>query len=168
VVELVPFPAQEHVQAPVAPARPLGGEVPEPGAHVVYDLRSSRVVPQTIKALTPVVERLPHELIDGFLREGRADLITQLTTIFPVQAIAHIIGIPREDSARFMRWSLDLIGFARDRDKGMAASRTLYDYFLPVVRARRTDPRDDVITARTPSESRWATRTASPNRQASS
>jgi len=99
-----------------------------------------------MEALGPVVQRLAHELIDGFRRDGRADLVTQLTTIFPVQVIAHIIGIPREDAGKFMRWSLDLVGFARDREKGRAASETLREYFLPVIRARRTEPRDDVIT----------------------
>jgi cytochrome P450 len=109
-------------------------------------LVSNAFSPRMIESLRPVVEQLAQALIDGFIGDGRADLVAQLTTIFPVQVIAHIIGIPREDSARFMRWSLDLVGFARDRDKGMAASRTLHEYFLPIVQARRTDPRDDVIT----------------------
>jgi cytochrome P450 len=109
-------------------------------------LLSTVFVPRAIDALAGVAERLAHELIDGFVRDRRADLVVQLTTIFPVQVIAHIIGIPREDSARFMRWSLDLVGFARDPGKGHEASKILHDYFLPVVRARRAVPRDDVIT----------------------
>jgi phosphomannomutase len=44
--------------------------VPEPGAHVVYDLRSSRVVPQTIKALggVPIRERVGHAYMKRTLR----------------------------------------------------------------------------------------------------
>jgi phosphomannomutase len=43
---------------------------PEPGAHVVYDLRSSRVVPQTIKALggVPIRERVGHAYMKRTLR----------------------------------------------------------------------------------------------------
>jgi phosphomannomutase len=43
---------------------------PEPGAHVVYDLRSSRVVPQTIQALggNPVRERVGHAFMKATLR----------------------------------------------------------------------------------------------------
>jgi phosphomannomutase len=43
---------------------------PEPGAHVVYDLRSSRVVPQTIQALGghPVRERVGHAFMKATLR----------------------------------------------------------------------------------------------------
>jgi phosphomannomutase len=45
--------------------------VPEPGAHVVYDLRSSRVVPQTISALggVPVRERVGHAFMKRTLRK---------------------------------------------------------------------------------------------------
>ncbi len=44
---------------------------PEPGAHVVYDLRSSRVVPQTIRDLggTPVRERVGHAYMKRTLRK---------------------------------------------------------------------------------------------------
>jgi phosphomannomutase len=43
---------------------------PEKGAHVVYDLRSSRVVPQTISALggVPVRERVGHAFMKATLR----------------------------------------------------------------------------------------------------
>ena len=45
----------------------------EPGAAVVYDLRSSRVVPQTIAALggTPVRERVGHAFMKATLRRHR-------------------------------------------------------------------------------------------------
>ena len=109
-------------------------------------LVSTVFVPRAIDALVPVVERLVHELLDGIAPAGRADLVAQLTTVFPVQVIAHIIGIPRTDTAKFMRWSLDLIGFARDPQKGRAAADILHEYFLPVIRERRAEPRDDVIT----------------------
>ena len=44
---------------------------PEPGAHVVYDLRSSRIVPQTISALggVPVRERVGHAFMKATLRK---------------------------------------------------------------------------------------------------
>jgi phosphomannomutase len=46
---------------------------PEPGAHVVYDLRSSRVVPQTITSLggKPVRERVGHAFMKATLRRHK-------------------------------------------------------------------------------------------------
>jgi cytochrome P450 len=99
-----------------------------------------------IDALQSVIESLVHRLIDGFVAGGRADLVTDLTTVFPVQVIAHIVGVPPSDYASFMRWSLDLIAFSKDPQRGLAASAKLRDYLLPVVQARRAEPRDDVIT----------------------
>jgi len=101
---------------------------------------------RAIDALEPTITRLVHERIDTFAGAGRADLVAELTTIFPVQVIAHIVGVPPSDYARFMRWSLDLIAFSKDPQKGRAASNHLHDYLLPLVRSRRAEARDDVIT----------------------
>src|SRR5207253_2597453 len=101
---------------------------------------------RAIEALQPVITRLVHERIDTFAGAVRADLVAELTTIFPVQVIAHIVGVPAGDYARFMRWSLDLIAFSKDPAKGRAASDHLHDYLLPQVRSRRAEPHDDVIT----------------------
>src|SRR5213594_1157172 len=101
---------------------------------------------RAIEALEPTITRLVQERIDTFAGAGRADLVAELTTIFPVQVIAHIVGVPPSDYARFMRWSLDLIAFSKDPQKGRAASNHLHDYLLPLVRSRRAAPRDDVIT----------------------
>ena len=102
--------------------------------------------PRAIDALAPVVERLVHERLDRFARAERADLVPDLTAVFPVEVIAHIIGVPRADYPRFMEWSLDLIAFSKDPGRGRAASATLHEYLLPIVRERRVAPRDDVIT----------------------
>src|SRR6476659_4296331 len=95
-------------------------------------LISSVFSARAIDALQPVVDALVHERIDGFVASGRADLVSALTTVFPVQVIAHIVGVPRADYAQFMRWSLDLIAFSKDPRRGHDASRTLHDYLLPI------------------------------------
>jgi cytochrome P450 len=99
-----------------------------------------------LDALAPTIESLFHALIDGFERDGRTDMVTRLTTVFPVQVIATIVGVPRADYAKFMAWSLDLIAFSKDPARGRAASSTIREYVLPFVRARRAEPRDDVIS----------------------
>ncbi len=103
-------------------------------------------VPKALDALGPVMEGLVHELIDALPRDGRADLVEQFTERFPVQVIAHIVGVPRADYAKFQRWTIDLVGFAKDPTKGRGAAQALHGYLLPVVRARRAAPCDDVIS----------------------
>jgi cytochrome P450 len=104
---------------------------------------SSVFTPRSIDAMAGRVDALVHEIIDGFARDGRADLITQFSTALPIQIIAEIVGVPRHD---YQQWSLDLIGFPRNPDGGLVASRTLRDYLLPFVRERRAEPRDDVLS----------------------
>ena len=109
-------------------------------------LISSIFAAKAIDALRPVIARFVHERIDGFARDGKADLVPALTTVFPVQVIAHIVGVPREDYASFMRWSLDLISFAKNPELGRTAARRLHDYLLPIVQRRRAEPCGDVIS----------------------
>jgi len=101
---------------------------------------------RAVDGLAKTMDALVQEAIDRFAGRGRADLVEELSLLFPVQVIAGIIGIPRADYPRFQRWSLDLIAFSKDPPRGRTASETLREYFLPIVHARRTDPRDDVIT----------------------
>ena len=108
-------------------------------------LISSIFSARAIDGLHAVIESLVHERIDTFAGDRRVDLVSALTTIFPVQVIAHIVGVPRSDYASFMRWSLDLIAFSKSPQRGREASRTLHDYLLPIVRERRAAPGDDVI-----------------------
>jgi hypothetical protein len=47
--------------------------------------------------LPAVFGEIAHRLIDGFAREGRADLVARFTRTFPLRVIAHIIIEPRDD-----------------------------------------------------------------------
>jgi cytochrome P450 len=86
------------------------------------------------------------ELIDGFAGTGQAELVRQFTFAFPVQVIAHILGLPRQDYQKFQRWSIELLSVSRNWDRGMAASAALKQYFAEVLDDRRRHPRDDLIS----------------------
>jgi cytochrome P450 len=87
-----------------------------------------------------------NELIDTFIDDGRTDLVRTVTFNFPVQVIARILGLPREDYPRFQRWALELTSVAANWDRGMAASAALRDYFAEVMAERRAQPGDDLIS----------------------
>jgi cytochrome P450 len=86
------------------------------------------------------------DLIDRFADDGRVDLVRHYTFPFPVQVIARILGLPREDYPKFQRWSIELISVGWDWDRGVAASRSLRDYFQGIVDLRRREPQDDLIS----------------------
>jgi cytochrome P450 len=103
----------------------------------------SKVLARWEESLVAVVV---NELIDGFIDKGRADLVREVTFNFPAQVIAHILGLPRADYARFQRWAIELTSVAANWDRGIAASAALRDYFASVMEERRTTPGDDLIS----------------------
>ncbi len=93
-----------------------------------------------------LVALVVNELIDGFIERGRSDLVRDITFNFPVQVIARILGLPRDDYPTFQRWALELTSVAANFERGMAASAALRDYFVDVMAERRAAPGDDLIS----------------------
>jgi cytochrome P450 len=98
-----------------------------------------------------VVEKV-HGLIDGFARDGRADLVEQFTFTFPLRVMADIIGIPIQDFEQFHRWALDLISISDDPGRGFAAAELIVAYLKPILAERRREPREDLLSALTRAE----------------
>ena len=99
-----------------------------------------------------LVEVVVHELIDRFAPRGRAELAREFTFAFPVQVIARIMGLPREDYLRFQRLSIELLNVVYDWNCGIAASASLKAYFKEVLAERRRNPQDDLISTLAESE----------------
>jgi len=99
-----------------------------------------------------LVEMVVHELIDGFAPRGRAELARDFTFAFPVQVIARIMGLPRQDYHRFQRLSIELLNVVYNWDTGIAASAALKTYFSEILAERRRNPQDDLITMLSQSE----------------
>jgi cytochrome P450 len=94
--------------------------------------------------------------IDGFIDvfewRGNADLVRELTFVFPVHVIAGMLGLPAEDLPRFHRWTIALICVAFDWQLGLAASAKLAEYLTPIIERRREQPGDDLISLLAQSE----------------
>jgi cytochrome P450 len=101
---------------------------------------------------TELVEVVVHELIDIIAPHGRAELARDFTFAFPVQVIARIMGLPRQDYPRFQRLSIELLNVVYNWDCGIAASAALKTYFTEILAERRRNPQDDLITMLSRSE----------------
>ena len=99
-----------------------------------------------------LVEVVVHELIDRFAPHGRAELAREFTFAFPVQVIARIMGLPRQDYPRFQRLSIELLNVVYDWERGIAASAALKTYFTEILAERRRHPQDDLISMLAESE----------------
>jgi cytochrome P450 len=94
-----------------------------------------------------LVERVANELIDRFVERGGADLVREFTFPYPTQIIAGLLGLPRADYPQFQRWSISLLSIIVNRERAVAASTALRDYFAPILAARQQEPRDDLISS---------------------
>jgi cytochrome P450 len=123
----------------------LGMDEPEHGRHraLVAKAFSQKALARWEHEL---VGKVGNELIDQFAARGRADLVKEFTFPYPTQIIAGLLGLPREDYPQFQRWSISLLSFTINPERGRAASAALEEYFAPILAARRAEPRDDLIS----------------------
>jgi cytochrome P450 len=124
----------------------LGMDEPEHGRHraLVSKAFSQKALARWEDNL---VGKVGNELIDGFARVGKADLVKDFTFPYPTQIIAGLLGLPRDDYPQFQRWSISLLSFTINPERGKAASEALVKYFGPILEARRAEPRDDLISS---------------------
>ena len=92
--------------------------------------------------VVPVVD----EMIDGFVGRGAAELVREMTYRYPVQVIAVILGLPREDYEQFHAWASAIISFGGQPMQGIQASAELRAYLEQVLADRRAHPRDDLLS----------------------
>jgi cytochrome P450 len=123
----------------------LGMDEPEHGRHraLVSKAFSQKALARWEDEL---LGKVGHELIDRFADRGSADLVKEFTFDYPTQIIAGLLGLPREDYPQFQRWSISLLSFTVNPERGKAASQALAEYFTPILAARRKEPRDDLIS----------------------
>ncbi|UXA20693.1 cytochrome P450 [Mycobacterium sp. SMC-4] len=94
-----------------------------------------------------IVGRIGNELIDGFAADGSTDLVKTFTFPYPSRIIAALLGLPEEDFPQFQRWSVSMLSYTINPERGLAASKALVDYFTPILEARRVEPREDLISS---------------------
>jgi cytochrome P450 len=113
--------------------------------------------PKRVRQLAPRIEILAHELLDQAIGRGPVDFVEALTYPLPVVVIAEMMGVPAEDRAQFKAWSDALVAplgtafFEVAPPERVATLRRiraeLDDYFVGLIEARRSEPRDDLLSA---------------------
>lgn len=123
----------------------LGMDEPVHGRHraLVSKAFSPRAVAGWEHELVIPVANL---LVDRFADRGHADLVKEFNFEYPTRIIARILGLPEQDYEQFQRWSISLLSFTINPERGRAASLALRDYFTPILAARRAEPRNDLIS----------------------
>jgi cytochrome P450 len=124
-----------------------------------HSLRRALVAPafrgsELQEKFLPVIERNAAGLIDGFRDRGRADLVADFATHFPVNVIVDMLGLDRADHERFHRWYTSIIAFLGNLSQdpevtadGLRTQREFAAYMIPIIQDRRAHPGDDLLSS---------------------
>ena len=134
------------------PGTPSMLSLDPPDHRRLRSLVSKAFTPRAVNALEPHIRSLMHQLLDGIEDLSGFDLMEAVAKPLPVIVIAEMLGVPPEDRARFRGWSdrrariLEPTIGAEEREDAVRAADDLDTYFAPIVKERRADPQDDILS----------------------
>jgi cytochrome P450 len=135
-------PGPQRVESPVASI--LQSDPPQ---HTrLRSIIAKAFTPRAVKACEPLIRACAQERIEAILAAGRADIVDEYAIPIPVVVIAEMLGVPREDHAKFRKWSDDIVGAIAGRVDPRESTAEFGEYFNKVIAARRADGRDDIIS----------------------
>ncbi|MET9885685.1 cytochrome P450 [Streptomyces sp. NPDC006430] len=111
--------------------------------------------PRRVDAMRGFLRDTVTGLIDNLGDPTRIDLVEQFAYPFPVTMICRLLGVPREDEARFHVWA-DTLAASLDPDPGsdpVEREKTTHDarmelgmYLAGLIEERRKAPGDDMLS----------------------
>jgi cytochrome P450 len=105
-----------------------------------------------IERLRPRVQQIADGLLDRVQGQSRFDLITDYAEPLPVLVIAELLGVPPADHHLLRPWSgaiVKMYEYGRGPEvepAAIAASGEFSEYMLDLAKARRADPRNDLVS----------------------
>lgn len=106
--------------------------------------------PRLIDQMRERVQGLANTLLATAARRGKMDLIRDYALPIPLTIIAEILGIPEKDRMRFHHWTKTFVALTASAHallQGVPSLMAMTAYLKRLFKQRRTDPRDDLITA---------------------
>ncbi|ODG93236.1 cytochrome [Gottfriedia luciferensis] len=115
-------------------------------------LVSNVFTPKIVEQLRPSIEETVNELLQPFQNQKSLDVVSDLAFPLASLVIARIIGVPKEDLFQFREWATSLIqsiDFTRRGkvlENGDAITIKAMDYFNELIRIRKLNPKEDLIS----------------------
>jgi cytochrome P450 len=126
----------------------------EPPVHTrLRGLVSRAFLSRQVERLRPKIESLSNQLIDAFEKKDEVDLLSTYATPIPIIVICELLGVPTEKADQLLSWSHDMVAMymaRRDRaveDGAVKATVAFSDYMRGLVKERRKNLRDDLLSA---------------------
>lgn len=126
----------------------------DPPVHTRYRKLLNRVFTQRrVKELTPRIDEITHELIDGFIDTGSCEFIADFALPLPGIVICEQLGLPASEYQTFKRWADAMLAMSQralTREEAVAAAEIELEaqhHLAAEFERRRTEPTDDLISA---------------------
>ncbi len=109
--------------------------------------------PRAIAGLEPWIREVTVRLLTAADGAAGFDLIDALAFPLPIAVICHLLGVPAKDQAQFRAWGHDVAATldpqtaAAAKAESRAAELALTGYLRDLVRERRADPDDSILSA---------------------
>jgi cytochrome P450 len=138
----------------VSPRNGKFGMVDEDGEkhRRLRSLVSKTFLPTNVEPLRPMMERIADELINKVKHLKEFDFMKNIAAPFPTIVMAEILGVAKEDQAKFKQWSDEWV-YICDPDitpemhqLAMNANQSLVDYFNKTVYERSLKRENDLIS----------------------
>ncbi len=139
------------VQGGGSSANMLGSDPPR---HTrLRTLVSKAFTPRAVRQLQPRIHAIVDELLDAAAANGEVDAIADFAYPLPITIIGEMLGVPAAERGFFREASTKVAlsaGYAHDQGATSRASEgreEMVRYFEDLIRRRRADPQDDLVTA---------------------
>ncbi|MGH3546932.1 MAG: cytochrome P450 family protein [Pseudonocardiaceae bacterium] len=98
--------------------------------------------------LTPRIQQITDELLDGMTTAARVDLIDSFAYPLPITVICELLGVPADRRADLREWSSVVVTGAHAGPGALdAASAAMVDYLRELINAKRAAPAEDLLSA---------------------
>ncbi len=101
--------------------------------------------PRMIGRLHDSVREIARDIVDGIAERGECDFVVDVAAELPLQVIAEMMGVPKEDREKLFDWSNRMIGsedpeYAVSEEDAMAAATEMFLYANDLAAKKRAEP----------------------------
>jgi pimeloyl-[acyl-carrier protein] synthase len=130
----------------------------DPPSHTrLRDLVSRAFTPGMVESMRSHIQEIVNELLDAVQDKHGIDIIRDIAYPLPAAVISDMLGVPPDGREQFKQWAEDIMAFTgggalalpRIAEKAQKSLFEMDDYFGSLIRERRRQPQDDLISALT-------------------
>ncbi|WP_280268112.1 cytochrome P450 [Nocardia wallacei] len=121
----------------------------DPPDHTQFRRRVAKgFTPRQVQEISPAVREFVVERIERLRANGGGDISAEVFKPLPTMVVAHYLGVPEADRAKFDEWSEAIVAASATGGvlQAQAAVQELSQYFAGLIERRRAAPGDDTVS----------------------